>query len=62
MNKEENARQIESLQRLKPYQRIKIAFELHDFARSRIAAEIRRTNPDENEKDILNQLNKRFIK
>ncbi len=58
--REDNIKQIESLRRLKPYQRIRIAFELYDFARSRIAAEIKRGNPGITEKELLNKLNNRF--
>ena len=55
-------KQIERLKSLKPYQRIRIAFELHDFARARVGAEIRRNNPDLSEKEILERLNERFVK
>jgi hypothetical protein len=60
MNREDNLKQIESLRRLKPYQRIKTAFELYDFARSRIAAQIKRNNPGITKKQLLNKLNERF--
>lgn len=60
MNREDNAKQIESLRRLKPYQRIKIAFDLYNFSRSRIAAEIRRKNPNITKEQLLDMLNKRF--
>ena len=59
---EDNARQIDRLRRLEPYQRIRIGFELHDFARSRIAAEIKRNNPGISEKKLLDKLNDRFIR
>lgn len=57
MNKIE---QIEILRRLKPSNRLKIAFELYDFTRSRIAAEIRRNNPGMTEEELLDKLNQRF--
>lgn len=62
MYNEDNTKQIESLRHLKPYQRIRAAFELHNFARLRIAAEIKRNNPGITEKELLGKLNKRFIK
>jgi hypothetical protein len=52
--------QIEILRRLKPYNRIKIGFELYDFARTRIAAEIKRNNPGITQDELLNKLNARF--
>lgn len=52
--------QIEILRSLKPYKRIKIGFELYDFARSRIAAEIKRNNPGITNEELLNKLNERF--
>ena len=55
-----NINQTEILRQLKPSDRIKIAFELYDFARSRIAAEIRRNNPGITKDELLNKLNERF--
>ncbi len=56
----EDIKQIEILCRLKPYQRIKIAFELYDFARARISAEIKRNNPTISKEELLRTLNERF--
>lgn len=56
----DNMKQIESLRHLKPYQRIKTAFELYNFARSRIGAEIKRNNPDITKEELLKLLNERF--
>lgn len=56
----DNIKQIEILRRLKPPDRIKIGFELYDFARSRVASEIRRNNPDITKEELLNRLNERF--
>jgi len=53
-------KQIELLRRLKPSNRLKIAFELYDFARSRIAAEIRRNYPGITQEQLLDKLNQRF--
>jgi hypothetical protein len=61
MNKEDSLKQIEVLRGLKPYQRIRAVFELYNFARERIAAEIRRNNPNINKKELLDKLNRRFV-
>lgn len=55
-----NPSQIEILRQLKPSKRIKIGFELYDFARSRVASEIRRNNPGITDKELLSKLNERF--
>lgn len=59
--KEENTQQ-RYLRRLKPYQRIQIAFELHNLARSRVAGEIRRRHPDLTNEELREKLNERFIR
>lgn len=59
---EENARQYQYLRCLKPYQRIQLAFELHDLARSRVAGEIKRRHPDLTKEELLEKLNERFIR
>ena len=59
---EENTQQHQYLRRLKPYQRIQLAFELHDMARSRIAGEIRRRHPDLTNEELQEKLNERFIR
>lgn len=56
----DNINQIEILRRLKSSNRIKIGFELYDFARSRVASEIRRNNPGITKEELLNRLNERF--
>lgn len=56
----DNLNQIEILRQLKPSNRIKIGFELYDFARSRVASEIRRNNPSITKEELLNRLNERF--
>ena len=58
---EENARQRQYLRRLKPFQRIQLAFELHDLARARVAGEIKRRHPDFTREEILQKLNQRFV-
>jgi hypothetical protein len=60
MIKENNVKQIEYLRHLQPYQRIKVAFELYDFARSRISGELKRNHPELNNKELLSKLNERF--
>jgi hypothetical protein len=55
-------RQIQSLRRLKPYQRIQLAFELFEVARARIAGEIKRLHPDFTKKDLQSEVNRRLIR
>ncbi len=59
---ESTTQQRQYLRRLKPYQRIQLAFELHDLARSRVAGEIKRRHPDLTKKELLEKLNERFIR
>lgn len=59
---EENTRQRQYLCHLKSYQRIQIAFELHDMARSRVAGEINRRYPDLTKEELREKLNQRFIR
>lgn len=59
---EENTQQRQYLRRLKPYQRIQLAFELHDMARSRVAGEIKRRHPDLTNEELREKLNERFIR
>ena len=59
---EENTQQYQYLRRLKPYQRIQLAFELHDMARSRVAGEIKRRHPDLTNEELREKLNERFIR
>ena len=59
---EESTQQRQYLRRLKPYQRIQIAFELHEVARSRIAGEIKRRHPDLTNEELREKLNQRFIR
>ncbi|GEM_PF-2971488 len=58
---EENTQQRQYLRRLKPYQRIQLAFELHDMARSRVAGEIKRRHPDLTNEELREKLNERFM-
>ena len=58
----ENAQQHYYLRRLKPYQRIQLAFELHDMARSRVAGEIKRRYPDLTAEQLQKALNQRFMR
>ena len=59
---EENTEQRQYLRRLKPYQRIQLAFELHDLARSRGAGEIKRRHPDLEHEELQKKLNQRFLR
>ena len=58
---EENTQQRKYLRRLKPYQRIQLAFELHDMARARVAGEIKRRHPDLTNEELREKLNQRFM-
>ncbi|MGE0267317.1 MAG: hypothetical protein AB7S78_02515 [Candidatus Omnitrophota bacterium] len=58
---ESSTQQRQYLRRLKPYQRIQLAFELHDLARSRVSGEIKRRHPDLTKEELLKKLNERFI-
>jgi len=51
----------ECLRRLKPCQRIQLAFELHEVARARVSGHIRRCHPDLSENELLEELNRRFL-
>jgi len=56
-----NDLQSRYLRLLKPYQRIQLAFELHDLSRSRIAGEIKRCHSDWTDGQVRNELNRRFL-
>lgn len=58
----EGTQQHRYLRLLKPYQRIQLAFELHDMARSRIAGEIKRRHPAWPSEKIRDEVNRRFIR
>ncbi len=58
----ENNQQYPYFRRLKPYQRIQLAFELHDLARSRVSGEIKRLYPNLTTQELLKVLNQRFIR
>jgi DNA-binding HxlR family transcriptional regulator len=59
---EENIQQRQFLRSLKSFQRIQIAFELHDLARSRVAGEIKRRYPNLTQEELQEKLNQRFIR
>lgn len=61
MNVTGEFKQLESLRRLKSFDKLRIAFELYDFARSRITSEIRRINPGITEQELLKKVNERFV-
>ena len=60
MTEENNQHQY--FRRLKPYQRIQLAFELHDLARSRIGGEIKRRYPNLTAQELQEMLNLRFLR
>jgi hypothetical protein len=47
---------------LKPYQRIQLAFELHDVAYARIAGEIKRRHSDWTTEQVRDEVSRRFIR
>jgi len=53
-------RQIESLRRMAPYQRLCQAFALYDFARRRVAAHIRSRHPELSEEEVQELVRERF--
>ena len=53
-------RQIEILRQKSPPERLKLAFELHEFARQRISSELSRTHPELKPHEISNLVKKRF--
>lgn len=55
-------RQIEILKNKSTAERLKMAFDLLDFARRRITAEIHRLNPQMTPTEINKLVNQRFIK
>jgi len=52
--------QIEILQKMSSAERLTLSFNLYDFARQRVESEIRRQNPELDNKGINALLNKRF--
>jgi len=62
VNNEKNFHQRKYLRLLKSYQRIQLAFELHDLARSRVAGEIKRRYPNLTKEELREKLNQRFIR
>ncbi|MFC1511366.1 hypothetical protein ACFL5U_03165 [Candidatus Margulisiibacteriota bacterium] len=54
-------KEIEILSNVPAYKRLENAFELFDFARERVAAEIRRLNPQMPETELKNLVKKRFL-
>jgi len=55
-------RQIEILRRMAPYQRLRQAFALYDFARRRMAAHIRSRHPELSEEEIKSLVRGRFTR
>jgi len=55
-------RQIEILCRMAPYQRLRQAFALYDFARRRVAAHIRSRHPELSEEEVRVLVRKRFTR
>lgn len=58
----EQDKQIEILKKKSTAERLKMAFDLFDFARQRIAAEIQRLNPQLKPSELNALVNQRFSK
>lgn len=58
---EDTKEQIKILRRLRPKDRLKTAFELHEFARARITAILKQRYPELNEKQLKNKVRERFF-
>jgi hypothetical protein len=58
----EKDRQVEILKKKSTAERLKIAFDLLDFARRRIGSEIHRLNPQMTPSEINQSINQRFLK
>ncbi len=53
-------RQIEILRRMAPYQRLRQAFALYDFARRRVVAHIHSRHPELSEEEVKALVRERF--
>jgi len=58
----DDKKHLEILRNLPTNKRLESAFELYDFARLRVASEVRRQNPQMNASEINNEINKRFTR
>ena len=58
--KEDTKEQIEILRRLRPQDRLRAAFELYEFARTRIAATLKQQYPNLNEGQLRNKVRERL--
>jgi len=53
--------QIEILRRLKPKDKLRIAFELHEFVRIRITTILKQQYPELSEKQLKDKVQERFM-
>lgn len=58
---EDTKEQIEILRRLRPKDKLKTAFELHEFARIRISAILKRRYPELNGEQLKDKVRERFL-
>ncbi|MBU0574256.1 MAG: hypothetical protein KKH83_07255 [Candidatus Margulisbacteria bacterium] len=54
--------QIEIFKKMKPFKRLELAFDLHDFARDRIYAETKRNKPQLSEAELNKIVAQRFVR
>ena len=52
---------LEIVRKLPPYKKLEASFALYDFARERVAAELRLIKPQISEAELKNELKKRFV-
>lgn len=57
---EDTKEQIEILRRLRPQDRLRAAFELHEFAWTRIASTLRERSPDLDEEELNAKVRERL--
>ena len=56
-----NEKQIEIYRRMTPAERLKVAFNLHDFAHKRVMVHLKRNHPNLSEKEINVLTARRFL-
>ena len=61
MSVKDDEKHLEILRKLPTNKRLESAFELYDFARIRVASELRRQNPEMAEPELNKEVNKRFV-
>ncbi|MBU0671811.1 MAG: hypothetical protein KJ732_02150 [Candidatus Margulisbacteria bacterium] len=62
MTSKDKEKHLEILKNLPTNKRLESAFELYEFARNRVASEIRRQNPQMEQSELNKEIYKRFIR